>query len=166
MNQPQPAPPDRLIIEVCRDGWTKKLQINIAKVDKNGCGHGYRLAGPKFNGSSTGLLKTELDERDASEIRSYLDAVFPQASTPPPSAEDVPTLVARVRELEAENERLRDVLKRTQTLAKMDPPTCAGCGHLESAHDPANERECIASAAQIWDCSCNLYVPCHPEPTT
>ncbi|MFE2407043.1 hypothetical protein ACFXDE_01730 [Kitasatospora sp. NPDC059408] len=70
-------PTDRITIEVCRDGWTKGLQISINQVDENGRGHGYRLAGPKFNGSSTSLLKTELDDRDATEIRALLAAVFP-----------------------------------------------------------------------------------------
>lgn len=59
-------------IEVCKDGWTKGLQLNIG----NGS-HGYRLAGPKFNGSSATLLKTDLDERDATEIGAYLDEGFP-----------------------------------------------------------------------------------------
>lgn len=73
-------------------------------------------------------------------------------------------LAEDVQRLEAEVERLRDVLKRTQVLAKTDLPTCAGCGHLESAHDPAGERECNASAAQIWNCPCEVYVACYPEP--
>lgn len=68
---------DKLILEVSRDGWTKGLQLNIAKVDENDRGHGYRLAGPKFNGSSKTLLKVELDQRDVDEIREYLNAVFP-----------------------------------------------------------------------------------------
>ena len=64
--------PETINIEVCKDGWTKGLQLSI-----NGGSHGYRLAGPKFNGSSTTLLKTELDERDAREIREYLAKGFP-----------------------------------------------------------------------------------------
>jgi hypothetical protein len=69
---------DRITIEVCRDGWTNGIQLSINQRDKNGAGDGYRLAGPKFNGSSKSLLKTELDQRDADEIRGYLDAVFPR----------------------------------------------------------------------------------------
>jgi hypothetical protein len=69
---------DRLIMEVTRDGWTDGLQMSISQLDENGAGHGYRIAGPKFNGSGEVLLKRELDERDAAEIRAYLDAVFPQ----------------------------------------------------------------------------------------
>lgn len=64
--------PKTIRIEVCRDGWTKGLQLSI----DNGS-HGYRLAGPKFNGSSSTLLKAELDERDAREIRAYLNQGFP-----------------------------------------------------------------------------------------
>lgn len=73
---------DRIVIDVDRDGWTTGLQLNIAQVDANGGGHGYRLAGPKYNGSSTNLLRADLDERDAAEIRQYLDAVFPPGRTP------------------------------------------------------------------------------------
>lgn len=69
--------PDRLIIEVSRDGWTNGLQLGISQLDENNTGDGYRLAGPKFNGSSKSLLKRELDDRDVKEIRSYLHAVFP-----------------------------------------------------------------------------------------
>ncbi|MER5350633.1 hypothetical protein ABT093_09910 [Kitasatospora sp. NPDC002551] len=70
-------PADRITLEVSRDGWTNKLQLSINHLNAAGRGLGYRLAGPKFNGSSTSLLKTTLDERDATEIRGYLDAVFP-----------------------------------------------------------------------------------------
>lgn len=68
---------DKLILEVTRDGWTKGLQLNIAQVDENDGGWGYRIAGPKFNGSQKTLLQTELTEQDANEIRGYLEAVFP-----------------------------------------------------------------------------------------
>lgn len=73
--------PYKLILEVTRDGWTNGLQINIAQLGEDDKGWGYRLAGPKFNGSSTTLLKTELDQRDADEIRKYLDDVFPTDAT-------------------------------------------------------------------------------------
>jgi hypothetical protein len=68
---------DRITLEVDRDGLTGKLQLSIQQTHENGAGHGYRLAGPKFNGSGKNLLKRELDQRDADEIRGYLDAVFP-----------------------------------------------------------------------------------------
>lgn len=67
----------RLVMDVDRDGWTKGIQLNIAELDENNSGWGYRLAGPKYNGSSKNLLRVELDERDAGEIRKMLDAVFP-----------------------------------------------------------------------------------------
>ncbi|MFJ2676339.1 hypothetical protein [Streptomyces sp. NPDC087525] len=68
---------DRIEITVDRDGWTNGLQINIVRVDDNATGWGYRLAGPKYNGSSKNLIRRELDERDAKEIRAMLDKVFP-----------------------------------------------------------------------------------------
>jgi hypothetical protein len=69
--------PARIVMDVDRDGWTKGLQLNIVGLDENDHGWGYRLAGPKYNGSSTNLLRVELTERDASEIRQMLDKVFP-----------------------------------------------------------------------------------------
>ncbi len=68
---------DKIHIDVCRDGLTNGLQLSINQTDEDGAGHGYRLAGPKFNGSGKVLLSRTLDERDATEIRRYLDAVFP-----------------------------------------------------------------------------------------
>lgn len=73
----------RIVIDVDRDGWTKNLQLNIANIDENNRGMGYRLAGPKYNGSSTNLLRAELDDRDAGEIRDALDEVFPQQPAGP-----------------------------------------------------------------------------------
>lgn len=70
----------RLVLDVDRDGWTKGLQLNIAELDENGHGWGYRLAGPKYNGSSENLLRVELSERDATEIRQMLDRAFPLTS--------------------------------------------------------------------------------------
>ncbi|KAF0647123.1 hypothetical protein [Streptomyces fradiae] len=68
----------RIVIDVDRDGWTKRLQLNIVQLDENDGGWGYRLAGPKYNGSSTNLLRVELDARDAAEIRKFLDEAFPE----------------------------------------------------------------------------------------
>ncbi len=67
----------KLSICVDRDGWTKGLQLSIDLEDEKGGGVGYRLAGPKFNGSSIRVFTHILDERDADEIRRYLDQVFP-----------------------------------------------------------------------------------------
>ncbi|MCU1613741.1 MAG: hypothetical protein JWO98_1281 [Frankiales bacterium] len=64
----------RIVFTVDRDGWTNGLQLGISQPDE---GHGYRLAGPKYNGSSKTLLDYELEERDAAEIRKMLDAAFP-----------------------------------------------------------------------------------------
>ncbi|HEY3652342.1 MAG TPA: hypothetical protein VGL33_30540 [Streptosporangiaceae bacterium] len=74
--------PDKITIDVSRDGLTNSLQLSINQLDEDDAGHGYRLAGPKFNGSGKVLLSRTLDERDAAEIRRYLDAVFP---VPPPA---------------------------------------------------------------------------------
>jgi hypothetical protein len=78
---------ERIVIDVDRDGWTKNLQLNIVTLDEHDSGTGYRLAGPKYNGSSTNLLRVELDERDADEIRQALDAVFPRPTGAPSRAE-------------------------------------------------------------------------------
>lgn len=69
----------KITLDVTRDGWTGRLQLSISLTDENGAGHGYRLAGPKFNGSGRVALSRTLDERDAAEIRRYLDAVFPSS---------------------------------------------------------------------------------------
>ena len=54
-------------IMVERDGWTKGLQLSIG--DDDG---GFRLAGPKFNGSSEPVLTYKLTSaRDLDEIESY-----------------------------------------------------------------------------------------------
>ncbi|KUH38422.1 MULTISPECIES: hypothetical protein [Streptomyces] len=70
--------PTRVVIDVDRDGWTKRLQLNISQLDQDGHGWGYRLAGPKYNGSSQRLLRCELTARDAAEIRKALDEAFPE----------------------------------------------------------------------------------------
>lgn len=67
----------KLFIKLDRDGWTKGLQLSIDLEDDDGGGVGYRLAGPKFNGSSQRVFWHRLSERDAAELRQYLDAAFP-----------------------------------------------------------------------------------------
>jgi len=52
-----------------------QLQIGINKEDPDGGGHGYRIAGPKYDGSGKTLLKHKITKRDVDEIRSYLRAV-------------------------------------------------------------------------------------------
>ena len=76
--------PDKLTIEVHEDGLTGRLQLGIHQTDENGAGHGYRLAGPTFNGTGRTLLTATLDERDAEEIRRYLDTAFPVAEAAGP----------------------------------------------------------------------------------
>ena len=68
---------DKVTLEVTRDGWTGKFQLSINQTDENGAGHGYRLAGPKFNGSGRVVLSREITEDDAREIRQYLNIAFP-----------------------------------------------------------------------------------------
>lgn len=65
-----------ITLELSKDGWTGGLQLSINDTD---AGHGYRLMGPKFNGSSKLIASRELDERDVAEIRAYLDAFAPTA---------------------------------------------------------------------------------------
>ena len=55
-------------IEVTRDGWTKGIQISI-----NDDAGGYRLSGPKFNGSQETIGKAILGKHDRAELRRYLD---------------------------------------------------------------------------------------------
>lgn len=66
---------ERITLEVSREHGA--LQLSINKVDEHGSGWGYRLAGPKFCGSSETLLTCVLGERDAAEIRGYLDELWP-----------------------------------------------------------------------------------------
>jgi hypothetical protein len=63
----------RLTLEVSRDGWTTGLQLSINLVDDAGSGDGYRLAGPKFNGSGEVLMVADLTPRDVAQIRSYIE---------------------------------------------------------------------------------------------
>ena len=48
------------------------LQISINAEDENGGGHGYRIAGPKYDGRGVTLLKHYITERDVSEMVQYL----------------------------------------------------------------------------------------------
>jgi hypothetical protein len=74
---------DHISIEVDRDGWTGQLQLSIRdnNVDGNGRevagGGGYRLAGPKFNGSSKRVLSARIGHVEARQIRRYLDKIPP-----------------------------------------------------------------------------------------
>jgi hypothetical protein len=58
----------------------RPLQVSINKLDADGGGHGYRIAGPKFTLSGSRLLRrVKLDPHAAAEIRRYLDLVEPAA---------------------------------------------------------------------------------------
>lgn len=65
--------PGAICVHVDRDGLTGGVQVAIGYEN----GRGYRLGGPKYNGSSERLLVAKLDERDANEIRSFLNEAFP-----------------------------------------------------------------------------------------
>lgn len=67
---------DKITLEVDQDGLTGKLQLSINERDEKGTGWGYRLHGPKFNGSGKNLLEHDLTQADADEIRKYLDKAF------------------------------------------------------------------------------------------
>jgi len=55
-----------------KDKVTNGFQLSI----EDGSG-GYRIAGPKYNGSSKNLQRHEITKYDAEKIRSYLDKAFP-----------------------------------------------------------------------------------------
>ncbi len=58
----------------------RPIQVSINKLDADGGGHGYRIAGPKFTLSGSRLLRgVRLDAHAAAEIRRYLDMVEPAA---------------------------------------------------------------------------------------
>ena len=59
----------KTFICVDKDGWTGALQLCI----EHEGGSGFRLAGPKYNGSSKRLLTHEITAGQADEIRTYLD---------------------------------------------------------------------------------------------
>ena len=65
--------PTEVRISAYRDGWTGGTQIDIGTTYEDGSGSGYRLAGPKFNGSSSLLASRKLGQREIDEIRRYLD---------------------------------------------------------------------------------------------
>jgi hypothetical protein len=65
---------DKVTLTLDKSGFGS-YQISINLVDEQGHGHGYRLLGPKYLGDSTELSVVTLDERDAQEIREYLDHI-------------------------------------------------------------------------------------------
>ncbi len=61
-----------LSLRVYKDEWTKATQVSLDTKDD-----GYRLLGPKFNGSSSLVASQELTLADAREMRRMLDEAFP-----------------------------------------------------------------------------------------
>jgi hypothetical protein len=51
------------------------IQLSISKLDENGCGHGYRISGPKFDGTGKDIHSHLLTPGDADEISQYLSQV-------------------------------------------------------------------------------------------
>jgi hypothetical protein len=58
-----------------------QLSINVDSAD--GGGHGYRIAGPKYDGNGKVVLRHELSDRDVSELRRYLALSRPHQSPTP-----------------------------------------------------------------------------------
>lgn len=84
---------DRLVLEVNRTHAEGGIQVVLSQIDAKGTGWGYRLAGPKhYNSGATPLLSADLTERDATELRSMLDAVFPVAPRVIESPEELDAL--------------------------------------------------------------------------
>ncbi|MFE9317886.1 hypothetical protein ACFYNV_22705 [Streptomyces albidoflavus] len=118
--------PTHIKLDIDLDGWTQRLQANLVQADADGLGWGYRLAGPKYNGSSRNLLSRTLDERDAQEIRDALNAVFPDE---------------RITQLTDERDRARRIaVALEQEVAELtrqpaEVPRTERCGH-DDYHDP------------------------------
>lgn len=62
---------ERVYISVDRDGWTDGLQLSIGIENERGGGLGFRIFGPKYNGSSKTLKRHILSLRDVAEIERY-----------------------------------------------------------------------------------------------
>lgn len=54
-------------LSVSKDGWTNGFQLSVG--DDSG---GYRIHGPKFNGSSKDVIHHELSARDCDELERYI----------------------------------------------------------------------------------------------
>lgn len=64
-----------------RDGLTGRYQLCIGVEDDSGGGIGHRLEGPKYSGNSNTLVRRDLTEDDAKQIRSYLNKIYPENET-------------------------------------------------------------------------------------
>ncbi len=79
---PEPTAATRVYLEISMATAIsgEPIQVNICTRDDNGSGHGHRIAGPKYGGSGSQLLKrVEIDAATAKAIRSYLDLVATEA---------------------------------------------------------------------------------------
>jgi GTP cyclohydrolase I len=65
---------ERVYFSIDRCHGSYQLSINIED-DDGGGGHGYRIAGPKYDGTSGRLLKHYVTERDRSELHAYIDPI-------------------------------------------------------------------------------------------
>lgn len=71
---------EHVVLIVSRDGWTQGHQLSIHT--ESG---GFRLCGPKINGSSTVILKYHLDRAGIRELRAACDAAESELSSPSPA---------------------------------------------------------------------------------
>lgn len=62
-------------IYLCVDRTRGAFQVSINVRDADGGGHGYRICGPKYDGTATPVVEHRLSERDVVEIERYLAAV-------------------------------------------------------------------------------------------
>lgn len=68
---------NRVSLVVYRDGFTGRFQLAV----EDHSGYGTRLHGPKLAGHGTLLLRCQLTEQTAKELRYYLDRAFPPTAS-------------------------------------------------------------------------------------
>jgi hypothetical protein len=61
-----------IYLTVDRRAFDNAFQVSIGEYDEKGGGHGYRIAGPKYDGKGSQLLKKKITKQMAEEIMSYL----------------------------------------------------------------------------------------------
>jgi len=105
-----------------QDGWTKQVQIVI----EDEAGSGYRIAGPKMNGSGVLLLRRKISTRDRREIGEYLsqgggwreESLAQLCSDMSGTEIRLSELQTRYAEAIAERESLREALASCYALAQ------------------------------------------------
>lgn len=65
----------RVYLSIDKRTYDGALQLSIGAQDEDGGGTGYRIAGPKYDGDGTTLVRRFLTERDKQEILSYLKMI-------------------------------------------------------------------------------------------